>query len=74
MREHSDWLRVILGYYLEQIFYSAIFFTSNGRTRLQLYRKLYLKTLEIEKKVHILGPTDQNIKLLLYLKCTDNGA
>ena len=24
--------------------------------------------------VHILDPTDKNIKLLLYLKCTDKGA
>ena len=64
MREHSDWLRVVLGTQSGQIFYSAILFTSNGRTWVQLYRKLYLNTFEIVKKVQILALTDQNIKLL----------
>ena len=71
MREHSDWLIVILGSQSGQIFYSAIFFTSNGRTWVQMYRKMYLKDMEIAKKVHILAPTDENIKqVIIYLKST----
>ena len=61
MREHSDWLRGILGYQSVQLFHSAIFLTLNGCTQVKLYQKLYIKTFEIDKKVHIYGPTDQNI-------------
>ena len=66
MREHSDWLIVILGSQSGQIFYSAIIFTSNGRTWVQMY-------VEIAKKVHILAPTDENIKQVIYLKSTKIG-
>ena len=52
----------------------CILFSLNVRTRLQLYRKLYLKTLEIAKKEHILGPTDENIKPLIYLICNNKGS
>ena len=38
-----------------------------------MYRRMYLKTFEIAKKVHILGPTDEIFKQLIYLKCTDKG-
>ena len=64
MRKHSDWLRLMLGSQSGQIIHSAIFFTSNGLTSVQMSRKMYFKTLEIDKKVHILGPTDENIKQL----------
>ena len=34
-----------------------------------------LKTLEIAKKEHILGPTDENIKpLIIYLICNNKGS
>ena len=39
-----------------------------------MYRKMYLKTFEIDKNVYIVGPTNENIKPLLYLKCTNKGA
>ena len=58
MREHSDWLRGILGYQSVQLFYSAIFLTLNGRTQVKLYQKLYIKTFEIDKKVHMALPTE----------------
>ena len=55
--EHSDWLRGILGYQSVQLFYSAIFLTLNGRTQVKLHQKLYIKTFEIDKKVHMALPT-----------------
>ena len=68
MSEDSDWLILILGSQSGQIFDSAIIFTSNGRTWVQMYRQMYLKDVEIAKKVHILAPTDENIKEVIYLK------
>ena len=47
MREHSDWLIVILGYKSVQIFHSAIIFKLNVRTQVQCYRKLDLKDVNI---------------------------
>ena len=73
MREHSDWLIIILGSQSGHIFYSAIIFTSNGRTWVQMYREMYLKDVEIAKKVHILAPTDENIKQVIYLESTKIG-
>ena len=67
MRKHSDWLRLILGSQSGQIFYSAIFFTSNGHTWVQMYRQMYLKDVEIAKKVHIVGLNNKNIKQLIYV-------
>ena len=49
MRDHSDWIIVILGSQSGQIFYSAIFFTSNGRTWVQWHRQMHLKDVEIAK-------------------------
>ena len=71
LREHSDWLRVILGYKSVQIFHSATIYTLNVRTQVQLYRKMYLKDVEIAKKVHIVGLNDQNIKQWIYSFGTD---
>ena len=68
MSEDSDWLIIILGSQSGQIFDSAIIFTSNGPTWVQMYRQMYLKDVEIAKKVHILAPTDENIKEVIYLK------
>ena len=73
MRKHSDWLRLILGSQSGQIFYSAISFTSNGRTWVQMYLKMYLKDVEIAQKVHIIGLNDENNKQLIYLLGTDKG-
>ena len=71
LREHSDWLRVILGYKSVQIFHCATIYTYNVRTQVQLYRKMYLKDVEIAKKVHIVGLNDQNIKQWIYSFDTD---
>ena len=73
MRKHSDWLRLILGSQSGHIFYSTIFFTLNVPTQVKLYRQMTLKDVEIAKKVHILAPTDENIKLVIYLKSTKIG-
>ena len=58
MREHSVWLRGILGYQSVQSFYSAILLTLNGRAQVKLYQKLYIKTFEIDEKVHMALPTE----------------
>ena len=67
MREYSDWLVVILGSQSGQIFYSAIFFTSNSRTWVQMYRKMYLKDVEIAKKVKFVGVNEENIKQWIHI-------
>ena len=36
-----------------------------------MYRQMYLKDVEIAKKVHIVGLFDQNIKQWIYSFCTD---
>ena len=36
-----------------------------------MYQQMYLKDVEIAKKVHIVGLNDDNIKQLIYLFCTD---
>ena len=71
MREHSDWLRVILGYKSVQIFHFAFIFKKNSRTQVQCYPKLSLKDLEIAKKVSIVGLNDENIKQWIYFYCSD---
>ena len=71
MRDHSDWIIVILGSQSGQIFYSAIFFTSNGRTWVQWHRQMHLKDVEIAKNLQIVGQNDQNIKQWIYLFCSD---
>ena len=68
MREHSDWLRVILGYKSVQIFHSAMIFKTSA-----LYQQMNLKDVEIAKKVHISGLNDKNIKQLIYFFGTDKG-
>ena len=73
MREHSDWLSVILRYTSVEIFHSASIFKLNVLTQVQCYRKLDLKDVDIAKKVHILAPTDENIKQVIYLKSTKIG-
>ena len=73
MREHSDWLRVILGYKSIHLFHSAKIFTSDVRSQVQWYRKIYLKDVEIAKKVHIVGLNDRHIKQLIYLFGTNKG-
>ena len=71
MRKHSDWLRLILGSQSGHIFYSTIFFNSNGRTWVKMYRQMFLKDVEIAKKVHIVGLNDENIKQSIYFFGTD---
>ena len=73
MREHSDWLSVILGHKSVQIFHSAPIFKLNVLTQVQCYRKLDLKDVEIAQKVQIVGQNDQNIKQWIYSFCTDKG-
>ena len=66
MREHSDWLSVILGYKSLQIFHSAPIFKLNVLTQFQCCRTLDLKDLDIAKNVQIVGLNDQNIKQWIY--------
>ena len=73
MREHSDWLRVILGYKLVQIINSAMILTLNVHRHVQLYRQMYLKDVEIAKKVQIVVLNDENIKQLIYFVVTNKG-
>ena len=67
MREHSDWLSVILGYKLVQIFHSAPISKLNVRTQVKRYRKVDLKDVDIDKNLQIVGLNDQNIKQLIYI-------
>ena len=71
MREHSDWLSLILGYQSVQIFYFGMIFTLKVRTQVKRYRKLYLKDVDIDKNLQIVGLNDQNIKQLIYSFDTD---
>ena len=64
MREHSDWLRVILGYK---------FLLKTSAHRSKCTDKCTLKTWRLQKKVHIVGLNDENIKQLIYLFGTDKG-
>ena len=36
-----------------------------------MYRQMYLKDIEIAKKVHIVGLNDENIKQMIYFVGTD---
>ena len=71
MREHSDWLILILGYKSVQIFHSAIIFKLNVRTQVQCYRKLDLKDMDMAKNLQIVRLNDQNIKKWIYFFCSD---
>ena len=68
MREHSDWLRVILRYKSVKYFILQWFLLKTSA-----HRKLYLKEVEIAKKVHIIGLNNENIKQLIYFFGTDKG-
>ena len=67
MREHSDWLRGILGYKSVQIFHFAFIFKYKGRTQAKCYRKLSLKDVEIAKNLQIVGQNGQNIKQWIHI-------
>ena len=71
MREHSDWLSVILGYKSVQIFHSAPISKLNVRTQVKRYRKVDLKDVDIDKNLQIVGLNDQNIKQSIYFFYTD---
>ena len=55
IRDHSDWLRVILGHKSVQLFYSAIIFKENVPTQVQWYRWLALKMWSLPKRYISLG-------------------
>ena len=71
MRDHSDWMRGILGYQSVQK-YSTMIFTLNVHTQVKRYRKLDLKDVDIDKNLQIVGLNEQNIKQSIYFFNTIN--
>ena len=71
MKEHSDWLSVILGYKSVQIFHSVPISKLNVRTQVKRNRQVDLKDVDIDKNLQIVGLNDKNIKQSIYFFDTD---